>query len=151
MLSPRNAINLESKGSRGGKKRSKKQRKKCRGRKSVSSAVFVCVWGWGDGVNWYRIKLGGPEPTHTTFCVQINVTPTPLWSPLPLLFFSPLSLVFAAAQRACVNSHVQSNMDQFVLHPLSRETEKLVQENQSQRSKTGKIRSDWSTLLGHTV
>lgn len=87
MLSPRNAINLESKGSRGGKKRSKKQRKKCRGRKSVSSAVFVCVWGWGDGVNWYRIKLGGPEPTHTTFCVQINVTPTPLWSPLPLLFF----------------------------------------------------------------
>lgn len=153
MLGPRNAINLQSKGSRRGKKRSKKQRKKCRGRESVSSAALVCVWGWGDGVNWYRIKLGGPGPAHTPFCVQINVTPTPLWSPLPLLPPPPhpptptLSpLLFAAAQCACVNSHVQSNMDQSALHPISRETEKPVQgkKTSSRRSKkTSKIHRFW--------
>lgn len=65
-----------------------------------------CASGWGVGVNWYMIELGGPGPTHTPFLCTNKLTPpsnTHHCGHPSHCLFSPF-LVRTAAQRACVNT-----------------------------------------------
>lgn len=111
----------DSKRSSNGKRRRRRKKKKnhqarlsfllCRVRERV------CAWGWGVGVNWYRIKLGGPGPTHTPFLCTNKLNPHAIVVSPPTAFSLP-SLVFTAAQCACVNTREHSNVHECALLPL---------------------------------
>lgn len=87
------------------RKRGEKRKKSIRTDSVSSSAVFVC-----EGVNWYRIKLGGLGLHIHHFCVQINLTPptTTLWSPLP-----PPFLYISSLHSCTVCKHVRAGVPPF--------------------------------------
>lgn len=125
MLCRRNAINLvTAKGAERGKKKREREREKCQPR--VSFLLLLrsceCVREGGasvltdTGSSWV---VRGLHIHH--FCVQINLTPTPLWSPLPLLFFLfSLSISGLHSCTVCACKHPRAHWDVYepALHPL---------------------------------
>lgn len=111
MLRRRNAINLQTaKGAERQRRRVKAEEKKVSGASQFPPLSFVCVCVCVEGgasvltdtgSSWVVQGLDSHTHTHTPFCVQINVTPTPLWSPLPLSFFSISGLHSCTPREPC--------------------------------------------------